>query len=103
MARSAGYARQAALPLLGLSRERFQNPDHVMDSAGKDRPDDRPTAIADDSPHQGWQPVGMTSRLSHSFSGALPTFSYWVANGTLGQPILDGIDYGFVLSEEPVR
>jgi hypothetical protein len=24
-----------------------------------------------------------------------------VANGTLGQPVLDGIDYSFVLSEEP--
>jgi hypothetical protein len=43
----------------------------------------------------------MTTRVSHSFSGALRTFSYWVANGTLGQPILDGIDYSFVLSEEP--
>ena len=43
----------------------------------------------------------MTTRLSHSFSGALRTFAYWVANGTLGQPVLDGIDYSFVLSEEP--
>ena len=43
----------------------------------------------------------MTTRLSHSFSGALRTFSYWVANGTLGQPVLNGIDYSFVLSEEP--
>jgi hypothetical protein len=43
----------------------------------------------------------MTTRLSHSFSGALRTFSYWVANGTLGQPVLDGIDYNSVLSEEP--
>lgn len=43
----------------------------------------------------------MTTRVSHSFSGALRTFSYWVANGTLGQPILDGIDYTFVLSDEP--
>jgi hypothetical protein len=42
----------------------------------------------------------MTTRLSHSFSGALRTFSYWVADGTLGQPVLDGIDYSFVLSEE---
>jgi hypothetical protein len=45
----------------------------------------------------------MTTRLSHSFSGALRTFSYWVANGTLGQPVLDGIDYSFVLSRNPVR
>lgn len=41
------------------------------------------------------------AKLSHSFSGALRTFSYWVANGTLGQPLLDGIDYSFVFSEEP--
>ncbi|SDS13788.1 DUF7677 family protein [Microlunatus soli] len=43
----------------------------------------------------------MTTHLSHSFSGALRTFSFWIANGTLGQPILEGIDYRFVLSEEP--
>jgi hypothetical protein len=45
--------------------------------------------------------VNMTTRVSPSFSGALRTFSYWVANGTVGQPILDGIDYRFVLSDEP--
>jgi hypothetical protein len=50
---------------------------------------------------RAWQPGGMTTRLSHSFSGALRTFSYWVANGTLGLPVLDGIDYQSVLSEEP--
>ncbi|WP_217428048.1 DUF7677 family protein [Microlunatus speluncae] len=43
----------------------------------------------------------MTTRLSHSFSGALRTFSFWVANGTLGLPVLEGIDYQFVLAEEP--
>ena len=45
--------------------------------------------------------VDMTTRVSPSFSGALRTFSYWVANGTLGLPVLDGIDYSFVLSDEP--
>jgi hypothetical protein len=45
--------------------------------------------------------VNMTTRVSSSFSGALRTFSYWVANGTLGQPVLEGIDYSFVLSDEP--
>ena len=29
------------------------------------------------------------------------TFSYWVANGTLGHPLLDDIDYTWILSEEP--
>jgi hypothetical protein len=43
----------------------------------------------------------MTTRVSPSFSGAPRTFSYWVANGTLGQPVLEGIDYSFVLSDEP--
>jgi hypothetical protein len=43
----------------------------------------------------------MTTRLSHSFSGALRTFSFWVANGTLGLPMLEGVDYRFALSEEP--
>jgi hypothetical protein len=40
-------------------------------------------------------------KLSHSVSGALRTFSYWVANGTLGQPLLEDIDYRWILSEEP--
>ena len=40
-------------------------------------------------------------KLSHSFSGALRTFSYWIANRTVGSPLLDGIDYSSVLSEEP--
>jgi len=40
-------------------------------------------------------------KLSHSFSGALRTFSYWVANGTLGHPLLEGIDYSELFSSEP--
>ena len=40
-------------------------------------------------------------KLSHSFSGALRTFSYWVANGTLGLPLLEGIDYWPILKREP--
>ncbi len=40
-------------------------------------------------------------KLSHSVSGALRTFSYWVANGTLGQPLLEGFDYRPVLMDEP--
>ena len=41
------------------------------------------------------------AKVSHSFSGALRTFSYWIANGTVGQPLLDGIDYRSILQEEP--
>jgi hypothetical protein len=40
-------------------------------------------------------------KLSHSVSGALRTFSFWVANGTLGLPVLDGVDYRPVLLAEP--
>ena len=40
-------------------------------------------------------------RLTRSVSGALREFSYWVANGTVGQPLLDGIDYISVFREEP--
>lgn len=43
----------------------------------------------------------LVARLSHSFSGALRTFPFWIANGTLGLPILEGVDYQFVLSEQP--
>ena len=38
-------------------------------------------------------------RVSTSVSGALRTFSYWMANGTVGQPLLDGIDYSSIFQE----
>ncbi len=41
------------------------------------------------------------AKLGPSFSGALRTFSFWVANGTLGQPLLDGLDYRETLMREP--
>jgi len=37
--------------------------------------------------------------LSHSVSGALRTFSYWVANRSVGQPLLDGVDYSCIFTE----
>ena len=37
--------------------------------------------------------------LGDSFSGALRTFSFWMANGTVGHPLLDGIDYRCIFSE----
>ncbi|KYF51065.1 hypothetical protein BE08_22745 [Sorangium cellulosum] len=40
-------------------------------------------------------------RLSPSFSGALRTFSFWIANGTVGLPLLEGVDYREVMIEEP--
>lgn len=40
-------------------------------------------------------------RLSNSFSGALRQFSYWVANGSVGYPLLEGVDYVSVMMEEP--
>lgn len=30
-------------------------------------------------------------KLSHSVSGAVRQFSYWIANGTVGYPLLEGI------------
>jgi len=40
-------------------------------------------------------------KLSKSFRGALRQFSYWIANGTVGNPLLEGIDYISVFREEP--
>jgi len=37
--------------------------------------------------------------LSHSVSGAIRTFSYWIANGTVGHPLLEGIDFTCVFRE----
>ena len=41
------------------------------------------------------------SKLSQDFSGALRTFAFWVANGTVGLPVLEGIDYRSVMMDEP--
>lgn len=38
-------------------------------------------------------------KLSHSFSGALRTFSFWIANGTVGLPLLQGIDYSCIFED----
>lgn len=41
------------------------------------------------------------SKLSREFSGALRTFGFWVANGSLGYPLLEGVDYWDALRESP--
>lgn len=38
-------------------------------------------------------------KLSNSFSGELRTFSYWISNGTVGLPLLEGIDYTCIFEE----
>lgn len=38
-------------------------------------------------------------KLSRSFSGALRTFSFWIVNGTVGYPLLEGIDYSCIFEE----
>jgi hypothetical protein len=45
--------------------------------------------------------VDQASHLSPGLSGALRTFGYWIANGTLGLPLLEGIDYWSVMRVEP--
>jgi hypothetical protein len=38
-------------------------------------------------------------RLSRSVSHAIRQFSFWVANRTVGLPLLDGIDYSCIFEE----
>ena len=38
-------------------------------------------------------------KLSHSVSGALRTFSFWIANGTVGHPLLDKIHYKCIFED----
>lgn len=40
-------------------------------------------------------------KLSPDFSGALRTFSFWIANGTVGYPLLEGIAYRPEMLESP--
>jgi hypothetical protein len=37
--------------------------------------------------------------LSHSVSGAIRTFSFWIANKSVGHPLLEGVDYSCIFSE----
>lgn len=46
-------------------------------------------------------PTDTAGRLSGPTVGALRTFAYWIASGTAGQPLLEGIDYWQVMREEP--
>jgi hypothetical protein len=38
-------------------------------------------------------------KLSPEFRGALGQFALWIANGTVGHPLLDGIDYSDLLAD----
>ena len=40
-------------------------------------------------------------KLSPQFRGALGQFALWIANGTVGHPLLNDVDYSALLSEEP--
>lgn len=40
-------------------------------------------------------------KLSHSVSGAIRRFSFWVANGTVGYPLLEDIEYFKEFEESP--
>jgi len=39
------------------------------------------------------------AKLSHSTSGAIRLFSFWLANRTVGLPLLQGIDYSCIFEE----
>lgn len=39
------------------------------------------------------------AKLSHSTSGAIRLFSFWLANRTAGLPLLEGIDYRCIFEE----
>ena len=43
----------------------------------------------------------MTHRLSHGSSGAIRRFAGWVARGSVGHPMLDGVDYWRELADSP--
>jgi hypothetical protein len=39
--------------------------------------------------------------LSHELSGELRLFAFWIANGTVGLPLLDGLDYWQEMRDSP--
>jgi hypothetical protein len=55
-----------------------------------------------DAPEAGGAtPAAHPRRLSAATSGALRTFSFWIANGSVGSPLLEGIDYWPALRDSP--
>ena len=38
-------------------------------------------------------------KLSHSVCGAIRMFSFWLANRTVGLPLLEGVDYSSIFEE----
>src|SRR5712664_2630836 len=45
----------------------------------------------------------MSSGLSHGTSGAIRRFAGWVARGSAGHPMLDGINYWDELKDSPTQ
>lgn len=45
------------------------------------------------------RPKNSMAKLGDSVSGALRTFGFWLANGTVGYPLLEGIDYSCIFHE----
>ena len=43
----------------------------------------------------------MTTHLGSGVSGAIRRFAGWVANGSVGHPLLEGIEYWTALAESP--
>jgi hypothetical protein len=43
----------------------------------------------------------MSSHLTHGKSGAIRRFAGWVARGSVGHPMLEGINYRDALQESP--
>jgi hypothetical protein len=43
----------------------------------------------------------MTSKISHGASGAVRRFAGWVARGSVGHPMLEGINYWDELKDSP--
>lgn len=39
------------------------------------------------------------AKLSNDIRGVLRTFAFWLANGTVGHPLLDGVDYTCIFNE----
>jgi hypothetical protein len=44
---------------------------------------------------------GQSRHLGPGLSGALRTFAFWIANGTVGLPLLEGLDYWADMRESP--
>lgn len=88
--------RHAMSQSLAASRQRVESFPHLPPSVRGVKADGRGGGRAPEP-----TVLSMTSKISHGVSGAIRRFAGWVAGGSVGHPMLEGINYWDELRDSP--